>query len=116
MGNAIKYSPQGGDIEVGVRVIRDELELRKIYDDTPPVSLPCLIVSVADTGVGIPEGELNKVFDKFYRVKTKLTRTTPGAGLGLYICKIIVEAHNGQIWVRNRPQTGSIFHFSLPLE
>jgi signal transduction histidine kinase len=114
--NAIKYSPLGGDIEVGVRVVRDEEELRKIYGDTPLLRLPCLIISVADTGVGIPEGDLDQIFIKFYRVKTKLTRTTPGAGLGLYICKIIVEAHGGHIWARNRLQSGSVFHFSLPLE
>jgi signal transduction histidine kinase len=114
--NAIKYSPQGGDIEVGVRVVSDTEELRKIYGDTPQVRLPCLIISIADTGVGIPEGELDQIFSKFYRVKNKLTRTTPGAGLGLYICKIIVEAHNGRIWARNKLQTGSVFHFSLPLE
>ena len=114
--NAIKYSPQGGDIELGVRLVRDEEELRKIYGDTPRVRLPCLIISVSDTGVGIPEGDLEQIFNKFYRVKTKLTRTTPGAGLGLYICKIIVEAHHGRIWARNRLQAGSVFHFSLPLE
>jgi signal transduction histidine kinase len=116
IGNAIKYSPQGGDIEVGTRAVRSEAELIKIFGDTPPVILPCIITSVADTGVGIPEAELDRVFNKLYRVKTKLTRTTPGAGLGLYICKVIVEAHRGYIWVRNRPQGGSIFHFSLPLE
>jgi signal transduction histidine kinase len=114
--NAIKYSPQGGDIEVETRMIRTEQELRRMFGDAPLVKLPCLIMSIADTGVGIPEAELDQIFEKFYRVKTKLTRTTPGAGLGLYICKIIVEAHSGHIWVRNRPQSGSIFHFSLPLE
>jgi two-component system NarL family sensor kinase len=49
-------------------------------------------------------------------VKDKLTRSVPGAGLGLYICKIIVEAHGGQIWARNRLKGGSVFSFSLPLE
>jgi signal transduction histidine kinase len=114
--NAIKYSPQGGDIEVGIRVVRDEEELRKIYGDTPRIRLPSLLISITDTGVGIPEGELDQIFSKFYRVKTKLTSATPGAGLGLYICKMIVEAHNGRIWARNRLQSGSVFHFSLPLE
>jgi signal transduction histidine kinase len=116
MVNAIKYSPQGGDIEIGVRLVKSEEELRKIFGDTPPVRLPCLITSIADTGVGIPEAELDHIFEKFYRVNNKLTRTTPGAGLGLYICKIIIEAHGGYIWARNRLQTGSVFHFSLPLE
>ncbi len=114
--NAVKYSPNGGDIEIAVRIVRNESELRSMFGDVPLVKLPCLIVSVADNGVGIPGGELEKIFEKFYRVKNKLTRITPGAGLGLYICKIIIEAHEGRIWARNKLQGGSIFYFSLPLE
>jgi signal transduction histidine kinase len=114
--NATKYSPHGGDIEIDVNLVQAQTELRKKFGDTPPVKLPCFIVSIADTGVGIPEGELGHIFDKFYRVKNKLTNITPGAGLGLYICKIIIEAHDGHIWARNRLQSGSAFHFSLPVE
>jgi signal transduction histidine kinase len=114
--NAVKYSPQGGDIEIGLRMVRSEPELRSQSRDAPPVKLPCLIVSVADTGVGLPEDELDRIFEKFYRVKNKLMHITPGAGLGLYICKVIIEAHGGRIWARNRLQGGSVFHFSLPLE
>jgi signal transduction histidine kinase len=116
LNNAIKYSPQGGDIEVEVRMIQDEQELWRMYGDVPPVEPPCLVVSIADSGIGIPEAELELIFEKFYRVNSKLTRTTPGAGLGLYICKVIVEAHGGQIWAKNRLRGGSIFSFSLPLE
>jgi signal transduction histidine kinase len=114
--NAIKYSPQGGDIEIDVKMVRSETELKSMFGDAPWLKLPCLIVSVADTGVGLPEEELEQIFDKFYRVKNKLAPITPGAGLGLYICKIIVEAHGGRIWARNKLQGGSIFHLSLPLE
>lgn len=114
--NAIKYSPQGGDIEAEIQVVQSEQELRRMFPDAPVVKLPCLIVSVADSGIGIPEAELDNIFNRFYRVNSKLTRTTPGAGLGLYICNIIVEAHNGRIWARNRLQGGSIFSFSLPVE
>jgi len=114
--NAIKYSPQGGDIEIGVRLTRNVTELRSMLGDAPPVKLPSLVVTVSDNGVGIPEEELEQVFEKFYRVKNKLTHITPGAGLGLYICKIIVEAHGGHIWARNKPEGGCVFHFSLPLE
>jgi signal transduction histidine kinase len=114
--NAIKYSPQGGDIEIDVNLVRDESELRRAFGDTPAVQLPCIIISVADTGVGLPEADLTQIFEKFYRVKNKLTNITPGAGLGLYICKIIVEAHGGRIWARNRLQGGSVFHFSLPVD
>jgi two-component system sensor histidine kinase KdpD len=115
LANAIKYSPQGGDIEVEMQLVRGKPELRKMFGDAPPVKLPCFIVSVADSGIGIPEAELDRIFEKFYRVNSKLTRVAPGAGLGLYICKIIVEAHGGHIWAHNRPEGGSIFSFSLPL-
>jgi signal transduction histidine kinase len=114
--NAIKYSPQGGDIEVEVRVARSERELRGMFEDAPPVKLPCLIVSIADNGIGIPEAELDQIFEKFYRVNSKLARATSGAGLGLYISRMIVEAHGGHIWAGNRLQGGSIFSFSLPLD
>jgi len=114
--NAVKYSPQGGDIELGLRMVRSEPEMTDIFPDAPRVKLPCLIVSISDTGIGLPETELDRVFEKFYRVKNKLSPVTPGAGLGLYICKIIVEAHGGRIWARNRFEGGSVFHFSLPLD
>jgi signal transduction histidine kinase len=113
--NAVKYSPQGGDIETEISMVMNEQELKSIFADAPPVRLPCSIVSIADNGIGIPEADLDLIFEKFYRVNTKLTRTTPGAGLGLYICKIIIEAHGGNIWVKNRPGGGTIFYFSLPM-
>ena len=87
-----------------------------MFGEAPLVRLPCLVVSIADAGVGIPEAELDQIFNKFYRVRNKLTQTAPGAGLGLYICKTIVKAHGGHIWARNKLQGGSVFHFSLPLE
>ena len=116
LGNAVKYSPQGGDIEVEVRMIDKEEELSGLYGKTPQVKLPCLVVSVADAGVGIPEEELEQIFERFYRVNNKLVRSTPGAGLGLYICRLIVEAHGGHIWAANRARGGSVIRFSLPLE
>jgi len=113
--NAVKYTPQGGDIELELRMVRGEPEMANIFADAPQVKTPCLIVSVADTGIGLPEDELDRIFEKFYRVKSRLAPVTPGAGLGLYICKIIVEAHGGRIWAMNRLSGGSVFHFSLPL-
>jgi signal transduction histidine kinase len=114
--NAIKYSPQGGDIEIGVRMVRNASELKDAFRNAPALKLPCLVVTVSDNGIGLPEAQLETIFEKFYRVKNKLTPVTPGAGLGLYICKIVIEAHGGRIWARNKLQGGSVFHFSLPLE
>jgi signal transduction histidine kinase len=114
--NATKYSPQGGDIQAEIRMVQNEQDLRRMFGDAPLVRLPCLIVSISDNGIGLPEAELEQIFERFFRVNNKLKRSTPGAGLGLYICKMIVEAHGGHIWARNRIQGGSIFSFSLPLD
>jgi signal transduction histidine kinase len=115
LGNAVKYSPQGGDIEVTARQVQSEEKLREVLGEAFALKTPCVIVSVSDRGAGIPEGDLERIFDKFYRVDSRLTRATPGAGLGLYICKMIVAAHGGHIWARSTPGSGSTFFFSLPL-
>jgi two-component system sensor histidine kinase VicK len=70
---------------------------------------------VRDEGIGIPEDEHARVFDRFHRVDTRLSRSTQGVGLGLYICRVIVEAHGGQIWVEsNQGGRGSTFFIRLP--
>lgn len=94
--NAVKYSPSGTTIELAVEVQEKEI-----------------VVSVADEGVGIPEGSEERIFEKFYRIAPE---HTGGVGLGLAICRSIVEAHGGRIWVENRAGEGSIFRFTLPLE
>jgi len=113
--NAIKYSPEGGDIEIDVRLVQGEAEMDRLFAGAPETKLPALIVSVADSGIGIPEPELELIFEKFYRVSGETMRGIPGAGLGLYICKMIVAAHSGRIWAGNRVQGGAVFSFSLPL-
>jgi signal transduction histidine kinase len=114
--NAVKYSPQRGDIETTVTLVQDESELKEVCGQSPPLRLPCIVVSVSDFGIGIPEAELEKIFHRFYRVDNRLTNSTPGSGLGLYICRVIVEAHRGRIWARNKPSGGSILSFSLPVD
>jgi len=96
--NAIKYSPSGGNIVIGGRVGPDQV-----------------IVFVRDQGIGIPQEEYGRVFERFHRVDTSLSRTTQGVGLGLYICQVIIEAHGGRIWVESGgPGTGSTFSIQLP--
>ena len=79
-----------------------------------------MLISVADRGPGIPEAEQKLIFDKFYRVlhhkqpETSDT-STPGSGLGLAVCKGLIEAHEGRIWVESRPQEGAQFFIALPL-
>lgn len=113
--NAVKYSPNGGDIEVIVWQVHGEHGLKETLGEVPPVKCPCMIVSVTDSGIGIPEEELERVFERFYRVNNRLTRATSGAGLGLYISRVTVEAHGGHIWAKSALQEGSTFIFSLPV-
>ncbi|HID87554.1 MAG TPA: hypothetical protein EYP55_09300 [Anaerolineae bacterium] len=96
--NAIKYSPQGGLIVLEAEEKEGEI-----------------VVSVTDPGVGIPQKELGKIFDKFHRVDRGDARETYGYGLGLYIAKKFVEAHGGRIWVKSTVGKGSTFSFTLPL-
>ncbi len=94
--NAVKYSPAGTPIEVRAFARPGEVE-----------------VEVADRGQGIAKQDLERVFDKFYRVREG---EGGGVGLGLTICRGIVSAHGGRIWVEERPGGGAAFRFTLPLE
>jgi len=99
LSNAIKFSPHGGAIHVGAAVGEGAVR-----------------VSVRDHGEGIAPENLPKLFRKFSQVDTAPTRRYGGAGLGLVICKGIVEQHGGRIWVESTPGEGSTFYFTLPLE
>ncbi len=114
IGNALKYSPQGGTIEIVSEYIRSEDELPQVSQDQEglPSLLPFALVQVRDEGIGIPIQELEKIFDSFYRVNNGLPAL--GKGLGLCLCKAIVEAHGGRIWARSQPGKGSTFSFILP--
>lgn len=94
IGNAIKFTPIGGRITVGATPRRGEV-----------------VVSVADTGPGIPAEHIPHVFDRFWQAKRAERR---GAGLGLPICKGIVQAHGGRIWAVSEPGRGSTFSFTIP--
>ena len=72
-----------------------------------------MVISVADRGPGIPEKDKVHIFDKFYRVLG--TQRGTGSGLGLAVCKGLVEAHGGSIWVEDRENGGAIFRFTLPI-
>ncbi len=93
--NAVRYTPSDSPIEISAHVQGDQM-----------------VISIADRGPGIPPADLERVFDKFYRV---FERTT-GSGLGLAVCKGLVEAHGGRMWAENREGGGAVFRFTLPLE
>jgi PAS domain S-box-containing protein len=99
LDNAVKYSPRQQELAVSCYVTGEEV-----------------IVSVSDAGMGIALREQEQIFDRFHRLGDPLSQSSPGAGLGLYICKAIVEAHGGRIWVESTLRQGSTFSFSLPRE
>ncbi len=98
--NALKFTPDGGEVEVGARAAADGRRVE---------------VWVADTGIGIPPEERSRVFDKFYQTDASATRKFGGIGLGLAIVKSILDAHGAEIVVDGRPGAGSVFRFSLPV-
>jgi signal transduction histidine kinase len=128
--NAVKYSPNGGTVEVILKVVRPGSSLDESLDTaadsdklgpeamTQPASgehRPQLEIVVRDLGVGIPSEQLGCIFDQFHRVDTRLTREVDGLGLGLALCRRIVELHDGRIWAESKPGDGSEFHVLLPL-
>ena len=98
VNNAVKYSPDGGTVTLSSRAEGG-----------------FALVSVTDTGVGIPPDEIGHVFERFRRVRSGAAQSIPGTGLGLTIVKQIVEMHGGKIWVESAVGHGSAFHFTLPL-
>lgn len=99
ISNAIKYTPEGGEIAVSLEKHED-----------------CYILSVADTGIGIPEDAIPNLFDAFYRVKKESHKKQNGTGLGLSMVSAIVEEHGGKITVESEEGKGSIFIITLPEE
>jgi PAS domain S-box-containing protein len=97
VGNAIQYTPSGGHITVAAQPDGDMLE-----------------VAVIDTGIGISEENLRKIFDRFFRADDPFVQETSGTGLGLAITTSLVHMHGGEIWVESELGEGSTFFFTLP--
>ena len=74
-----------------------------------------MVLTVADTGIGIPQAEQGRIFERFYRVDAARSREAGGTGLGLSIARHIVDAHGGKLWVESAVGEGSRFHFSIPV-
>jgi two-component system sensor histidine kinase KdpD len=94
--NAVKYTPADSPVDLSAWV-----------------ESQAVIVEVADRGPGLPPGDEQRIFDKFYRVRPT---TASGVGLGLAICRAVIEAHGGHIWAENRAGGGAVFRFTLPLD
>lgn len=99
LNNAIKYSPDGGKIKVGMRTTDAQL-----------------IISISDEGLGIPKKDLPRIFDRFYRVDKARSRAQGGTGLGLAIAKEIIKQHKGFIWAKSEYGKGSTFTIVLPYD
>ncbi|MCI0670250.1 MAG: ATP-binding protein [Myxococcaceae bacterium] len=98
LDNAIKYSPLGGPVRVVLQVQGEEAHM-----------------SVSDRGLGIPADQQKLLFERFFRARNVSARSYGGLGLGLYICRDIVERHGGRIWAESTPGAGSTLHVALPL-
>ena len=96
MDNAIKFTQAGGSVTIWAEDIGDYIQ-----------------VSVRDTGIGIPPEQQVRIFDRFYQVDSGANRQYKGTGLGLTICRHIVEHHRGRIWVESEPGQGATFHFTV---
>lgn len=98
--NAVRYTPPDQPIDITVEAQDQQL-----------------LTSIADRGPGIPTSDLERIFDKFYRVlgTRRKGTSTMGTGLGLAVCRGLVEAHGGHIWAKNRQGGGAVFQFTLPL-
>lgn len=110
LDNAIKYTPNGGSVTVRGEVMGD-----KEMDGGSSSSLPSVVLSVSDTGVGIPREHQSRIFERFYRVDKARSREMGGTGLGLSIVKHLVEAQGGQVTVESEVGRGSTFTVTLPL-
>jgi len=102
LSNSIKFTSQGGRIEITAR--------------QEQIPRPQIVVSITDTGVGIPDEDLELIFEKFRRSGDVLTTNTEGTGLGLAITRQIIEYHGGTIWAESKIGQGSVFTFTLPLD
>lgn len=95
--NAVKYTPQGGKVDLEVKRDNGFVQVR-----------------IADTGIGVPESALPRLFEEFYRADNARATERDGTGLGLVFAKQVVERHGGQIWFQDNPGGGSVFTFTLP--
>lgn len=120
ISNAIKFTLPGGKICINAQVGSGSTTPCHFATGEPTRLLPtpCILVSVSDTGSGIPQDQQEIIFDKFYQVKETVDELNKqkGTGLGLAIVKSIVEEHNGKVWVESTAGNGTIFYFTLPIK
>jgi signal transduction histidine kinase len=119
LSNAIKFTSEGGRIDIRAALrppgTLDGGNGRIIHPSRPAVAAaPWVVVEIQDSGIGIPEREQSRIFDRFYQVADSLTRDHGGTGLGLTLVRELVGALGGAIWLTSREGQGSTFTFALP--
>jgi two-component system sensor histidine kinase VicK len=97
--NAVKYTPSGGDMTLNIKKDKNNI-----------------IISVTDTGIGIPKNAQSKIFTKMFRADNARVKDPEGTGLGLYIIKSTIEKTGGKLWFESEENKGSTFYVSIPLE
>ncbi len=100
ISNAVKFTPEDGKIIIQAKYSQEDKKIRLL---------------VADTGIGIPEEEHERVFERFYQVDGSSRRRFGGVGIGLSVCKAIIDAHGEKIWIESPPEGGTTFAFTLPV-
>lgn len=121
LANALKFTPDGGTVSVRARKVTGGLgsgfdEKNPIPNSRSPVpDAEFIEISVSDTGIGIRQEDLSRLFLPFQQLDAVLTKKAEGAGLGLYMCKRLVELHGGRIWAESEPGKGSRFAFVIPV-
>ena len=100
LSNAVKFTESGGTVTVGGSITADDR----------------LLLFVRDTGIGIPEEDLERVFEPFTQLDGSLARRFQGAGLGLYVSRALVAGHGGELTLRSRPGTGTLAEIRLPAD
>lgn len=115
LSNAIKYSPNGGPItvELSIRATGDPRWLRRLHKTLATAST-WVVVQVHDQGIGVPEEQIGRIFDRFYRASNISQLEIAGSGLGLSVCDGLVRAHGGVMWAESEWGIGSMFAFALP--
>ena len=116
--NAVRFTPEGGQIKVRA-TLRPSGRLdsggsRQIPKIEGLSQHPWVVIEVQDTGIGIPESEQPRIFDRFYQVADSLTRDHGGIGLGLALVRELVGVLGGTVWVNSQAGKGSVFAFALP--
>ena len=114
--NAFKFTPNGGKIIVSAKLI-DASDINKtlLIEPVEPLQGQYINISIKDTGLGIKEENIHKIFNKFSQIENSLTRNAGGIGLGLTITKNFIDAHLGAIWVLSKENEGSDFNVVIPI-